>query len=55
MPPKQAKTKVNKEKAVQRSRNWTMEETVLFARILADEENNFCDSLRAFSSKKVGK
>ena len=55
MPPKQTKTtlKANKEKAVlQRSRNWTIGETVLFARILADEENNFCDSLERLALKK---
>ena len=55
MPPKQTKTtmKANKEKPVlQRSRTWTIEETVLFARTLADEENNFCDSLEHLALKK---
>ena len=29
-----------------------MEETVIFASILADEENNFCDSLERLALKK---
>ena len=45
-----AKKITEKEKA--RSRNWTDQETKLFADILAEDENNFCESLERLALKK---